>query len=182
MLIQEQIAVELRPWAEQDLPLLARLMGDPAMTEYLGGPESPEVIRARHKRYLMGGDLGQGSMFAILVGEYHTPGGMIGYWEHDDDGLHVWETGWSVLREFQGKGVATQAARLVAHRARLEGTYRYLHAFSHVENAASNAVCRKAGFELLGQMHMEYPAGVRSIFNNWRLDLFNLPSDEQASS
>jgi len=33
--------ISLRPWAEQDLPLLERLMGDPAMTEYLGGPETP---------------------------------------------------------------------------------------------------------------------------------------------
>ena len=36
MHVKEQIAVELRPWSEEDLPLLERLLGDPAMTEYLG--------------------------------------------------------------------------------------------------------------------------------------------------
>ena len=34
--------VTLRPWAVDDLPLLRRLLGDPAMMEHLGGPETPE--------------------------------------------------------------------------------------------------------------------------------------------
>ena len=46
--------LDLRPWLEGDLPLLERLMGDPAMTEHLGGPETPEKIRERHERYLRG--------------------------------------------------------------------------------------------------------------------------------
>jgi hypothetical protein len=31
----------IEPWGEDDLPLLEKLLGDPAMTEHLGGPESP---------------------------------------------------------------------------------------------------------------------------------------------
>jgi hypothetical protein len=33
--------VRIEPWGEDDLPILEKLMGDPAMTEHLGGPESP---------------------------------------------------------------------------------------------------------------------------------------------
>jgi len=40
--------VILEPWGSGDLPLLERLMGDPRMTEHLGGPESPEKIAERH--------------------------------------------------------------------------------------------------------------------------------------
>ena len=42
----------LHPWSEDDLPLLEKLLGDPAMTMHLGGPESPEQIAQRHQRYL----------------------------------------------------------------------------------------------------------------------------------
>ena len=36
--------VRLDPWGEGDLPLLRRILGDPAMTEHLGGPESEERL------------------------------------------------------------------------------------------------------------------------------------------
>lgn len=171
MHVKEQIAVELRPWSEGDLPLLERLLGDPAMMEYLGGPETPENILERHKRYLQGNAWGLGPMFVILAGPEKQPAGMIGYWEHDSEGMHVWETGWSVLKEFQCQGVATAAARLVAERARADGTRRFLHAFSGTENVASNAVCRKAGFELRGEVLLEYPQGSWMRCNDWVLDL-----------
>ena len=44
-------AVILEPWGGGDLPLLDRLMGDPRMTEHLGGPESPDKLRERQGRY-----------------------------------------------------------------------------------------------------------------------------------
>ena len=44
--------VALRPWATGDLDLLQRLLGDPRMTEHLGGPEAPDKIVKRHERYL----------------------------------------------------------------------------------------------------------------------------------
>lgn len=47
------MSVALRPWAAGDQWLPERLLGDPEMTCYLGGPESPEAIRARHERYLV---------------------------------------------------------------------------------------------------------------------------------
>jgi hypothetical protein len=38
----QSLAVRLREWSERDLPLLHQTMGDPAMTEHLGGAESAE--------------------------------------------------------------------------------------------------------------------------------------------
>ena len=54
----------LEPWGSGDLPLLEGLMGDPRMTEHLGGPESPDKLRERQGRYerLEGGD----RMFKIV--------------------------------------------------------------------------------------------------------------------
>ena len=39
--------VILQPWGSDDLPLLERLMGDPRMTEHLGGPEGLDKLRER---------------------------------------------------------------------------------------------------------------------------------------
>jgi hypothetical protein len=43
--------VGIVPWEEGDVALLERLVGDPEMTEHLGGPESPEEIAARQLEY-----------------------------------------------------------------------------------------------------------------------------------
>jgi RimJ/RimL family protein N-acetyltransferase len=167
----QNMIVELRPWKESDLPLLARLMGEPAMTRYLGGPETPDQIRDRHEQYVHSHETGNGPMFVIEVGPAHEPAGAIGYWVRDSDGQRLSETGWSVLPEYQGLGIATRAAQLVAEQARRAGKSRSLHAFPSVDNAASNAVCRKAGFTLQGALDIEYPPRQTMRCNDWVLDL-----------
>jgi RimJ/RimL family protein N-acetyltransferase len=169
---QQQPEVELRPWSEGDLALLERLMGDPAMTEFLGGPETPDKIRERHARYCQSAEDGIGPMFVIAAGPGRVAAGSIGYWETEWRGKRIWETGWSVLPEFQGQGLATRATAAVVERARARGTHRFMHAFPSVDNAASNAICRKAGFTLLGEVEFEYPPGQWMRCNDWRLDLF----------
>jgi RimJ/RimL family protein N-acetyltransferase len=79
--------------------------------------------------------------------------------------------GWGVLPEYQGQGIATRAADLALARARETGRQRFLHAFPSVDNAASNALCRKLGFELLGESDVEYPPGHIMRCNDWRFDL-----------
>ncbi|PKQ19915.1 MAG: GNAT family N-acetyltransferase [Actinobacteria bacterium HGW-Actinobacteria-6] len=162
--------VGLRPWAEGDLPLLTRLLGDPAMTEHIGGPESPEKLLSRHKRYLEFPE-SAGRVFAIVVGDEETPAGWVGYWESEWLGQNVWETGWSVLPEFQGRGVATAATALMIGWARADAAHRFMHAFPSVHNTRSNAICRNLGFELQGEVDIEYPPGTPMHSNDWRLDL-----------
>jgi RimJ/RimL family protein N-acetyltransferase len=161
----------LRPWAEGDLRLLERLVGDPAMTRYIGGPETPVKIRRRHRRYLATNDGPVGRMYVIVVGQDGAAAGSVGYWEHDWHGETVWEVGWSVLPEFQGRGVATAATRLVVAEARAHGLHRCVHAFPSVDNSASNAICRKAGFTQLGPCDVEYPPGHLLRSNDWEIDL-----------
>jgi RimJ/RimL family protein N-acetyltransferase len=62
----------------------------------------------------------------------------------------IWETGWSVIPTFQGQGIASSATAQLMDKARAEEQHRFVHAFPMVENAPSNAVCRKLGFTLLG--------------------------------
>jgi RimJ/RimL family protein N-acetyltransferase len=165
----------LEPWADGDLPLLERLMGDPAMTEHLGGPESPEKIAERQERYVKLPGSGTGRMFKIVEEETGKPVGSVGYWERSPEGEGAYETGWSVLPEFQGRGVATVATAQAIELVREERRYRWLHAYPSVENAPSNAICRKLGFELVDVEEYEYPKDSGNIMrcNDWRLDLFD---------
>ncbi|WP_078889631.1 GNAT family N-acetyltransferase [Streptomyces sp. NRRL S-1813] len=160
--------VRIEPWTAADLDLLRRTNA-PEMTAHLGGPETEEQLLARHTRYL---DLrGAGQMFRIVLDPEGTVAGSIGFWEREQQGGTVYETGWGVLPEFQGRGIAVAAAREVIAAAGAEGRHRSLHAFPSVEHAASNAVCRKAGFALVGERAFEYPKGHMMRSNEWRLDL-----------
>jgi RimJ/RimL family protein N-acetyltransferase len=171
---EQQPHVDLRPWSEGDLRLLERLMGDPAMMEHLGGPETPEKIRERHARYCRMSDSTTGTMFVIVVGLEQVAAGSIGYWEKEWQGQQVWETGWSVLPEFQGQGLATKAISVLVEKVRAAGKHAFLHAFPSNENGPSNAICRKAGFTLQGTVDFEYPPGHPMRCNDWQIDLSSL--------
>lgn len=167
----EQVSeIQLRPWAEGDLWLEEKLMGDPALTVYLGGPETPEKIRERHQRYCKMTGSDKGEIFVIEVGPERRAAGSVGYWETEWQGIEPWETGWSVLQEFQGQGLAARAILLMAEKVWKVGKYRSIHAFPRVDNAPSNAVCRKAGFLFVGEFDFEYPKGNPIRCNDWRLD------------
>ena len=163
--------VALRPWAEGDLWLLRRLLGEPEMMRFLGGPESPEAIEARHRRYLTA-DAATNGLFAIVAGPEAEPVGWTGFWESEWDGERVWECGWSVLPEAQSRGVATAAATLMVAEARARRRHRRLHAFPSVDNDPSNALCRALGFESLSPVEVEYPKGHVMRSSDWRLDLW----------
>jgi RimJ/RimL family protein N-acetyltransferase len=110
-------------------------------------------------------------MFVIMVGTDRVAAGSNGYWEREWNGELVWETGWSVLPEFQGRGIATKATADIVKKARAAGGHRFLHAFPSVDNGPSNAICRKLGFTLGEAVDDEYPPGNFMRCNNWSLDL-----------
>jgi RimJ/RimL family protein N-acetyltransferase len=77
-----------------------------------------------------------------------------------------------VIPTFQGRGIASAGTVAAVAAARAERARRFLHAYPSVENAPSNAVCRKAGFVLQGSYEFEYPEGHLMLCNDWRVDLF----------
>src|SRR5262245_54871806 len=164
--------IRLRPWAPDDLPLLERLLGDPEMTRYLCGPESPVKLRRLHNDYLsMRPPIGR--MFAIVVdnggGAGAETAGSVGYWLSDRSGETTWELGCSVLPEFQGRGVGTRA-RTVAPAAAWRDAPRRIHAYPSVDNDASNAMCKRAGFRLLGELDVDVRPGRPMRVFDWVLD------------
>jgi RimJ/RimL family protein N-acetyltransferase len=166
-------AIRLEPWTQDDLSLL-KATNTPEMTEHLGGPETESQVLDRHRRYLelseKPGDEGTGLMLTVALPDGQKAG-VIGYWERTWRNILTYETGWSVLPAFQGRGIATAAARAVAALARAQRRHPYLYAFPSVDHPASNAICRKAGFALVGETDFEYPPGSVMRCNEWRLGL-----------
>jgi RimJ/RimL family protein N-acetyltransferase len=76
--------------------------------------------------------------------------GWVGYWHRDWGGHQVFEIGWSGLPSTKGRGLARAATAQVIEIARAEHEPRFLHAFPSVDNAPSNAICRRLGFQLAG--------------------------------
>ena len=141
------------------------------MTEHLGGPESPEKLANRQRKYEKLAGTSDDRMFKIVLVDTGEAVGSAGYWTREWNGEEVYETGWSVLPAFQGQGIAAAATQLVVEKAREAGRHRYMLAYPAVDNAASNAICRKLGFTLLGADDFEYPKGRFMRCNEWRLDL-----------
>jgi RimJ/RimL family protein N-acetyltransferase len=178
---QRTAAVHLEPWGPADLRLAQMLFGDPVMMAHLGGPENPDKIAERHRRFQQTGEAGTGRVFKIVDDATGAGVGSVGYWPriwHDQD---VYEMGWSVLSAFQGRGIAATGTAKAMASARAEQTRRYLHAFPSVSNAPSNAICRKVGFALVEACDFEYPPGHVMRCNDWRLDLTGHRSAESRS-
>jgi RimJ/RimL family protein N-acetyltransferase len=164
--------VGLQPWGAEDRALLGRLLGDPLMTEHLGGPESEQKLAERQARYERPGS----RQYRIVAGQLPAPVGAVGYWETEWRGGIVWEVGWLVLPEQQGRGLATAAMRLLLDLMRADTVrHEQVHAFPSVDNRASNAICAKLGFTLQGAMDFEYPHGSGNMMrcNDWQLDLWS---------
>jgi RimJ/RimL family protein N-acetyltransferase len=170
--MSEPSVVRIEPWAAGDLPLLEQLLGDPAMMEHLGGPEGHEQLVERQQRYEQIGDVGTGRMFKIIDEASGRAVGSVGYWDREWAGETVYETGWSVIPAFQGRGIAGAGTALVIRMARSERTHRFMYAYPSVDNPPSNAICGKLGFALIEAQEFEYPPGNIMRCNVWRLDLF----------
>lgn len=160
--------IRIEPWDEGDLDLL-RLLNSPEMTVHFGGPETEEKILARHKRYYEIAEKGTGRMFKILLLPHLEVVGSVGYWDKIWKKESVYEIGWSVLPAFQGRGIATEATEKAITFVNSEKKHRSIHAYPKIINLASNAICRKLGFSLIGECEFEYPVGNIIRCNDWRL-------------
>jgi RimJ/RimL family protein N-acetyltransferase len=152
--------MDLVPYTDADRWLIEALETDPAVMAELGGPWPLDEIPGIHRRRLA--YVAKGAWYFTIVPE---PGaravGSVNLWHSEWNGTPVSEAGWMVLPEHQGRGYATAAVRLLLERARADGQWGDIHAFTGVANVASNALCRKVGFQLDGEADIEY--GGRSL-------------------
>jgi RimJ/RimL family protein N-acetyltransferase len=173
------LPVGLRPITAGDLELLRALLGDPAMTRHLGGPESDTQIRSRFHRLLR--DRPAGATFAITVGDDRTGVGWVGWWEITHDGGTVWEAGLSLLIPWQGQGIARRAFRLALDRAAAARRHRLVHSFVALDNDQANRMCERVGFTRIGELDVADPRGRPIRCVDWRYDLWPAATAPEAS-
>lgn len=96
--------------------------------------------------------------------------GTVALWSHGEGGGElISEIGWMVLPEFQGRGIAKKAVRMVLELARDDGRWGLVHAFPATTNGPSNGICRSLGFRLAGERDVTFADRVLRS-NHWVID------------
>jgi RimJ/RimL family protein N-acetyltransferase len=161
--------MELLPYRDEHLALTEALELDPRMMRELGGPADPADIPRVHRLRVELAANG-GFWFVIVPKSPGPPAGTIGIWESTFKEQPIHEIGWMVLPEFQGRGIAREALRMIAERARSDPRYTRIHAFPGVTNGPSNALCRGAGFTHVEESEVRFRDRPLRV-NHWELDV-----------
>ena len=160
--------MELRDITMDDLWLYEAVLVDPLMMSELGGPLPRDGLKEKLQGIV--DDVTVGNVWFDVIVVDDEAAGWVCLWSHSQEGELINEIGWMVLSRFQGRGLASQAVRNYLERDRREGRWGQIRAYPGVTNGPSNAICRKAGFTLVGQRDIEYMGRIGRS-NGWRIDV-----------
>ena len=142
----------LRPWREDDAEALFKYAADPDVGPRAGWPphksveESLEIIRT-----IFSGD----GMWAVEWRETGEPIGCVGYLPASASNLKIEEdqaeVGYWIAKPYWGKGVCTEAMRLVVDYCFNVKNFTTLWGDYFPENPASGKVMEKCGFKDTGK-------------------------------
>ena len=139
----------LRQWRGSDVAANTAMLSDPGTARFItadGKPVTGELIGWRNAAVMAGHWALHGfGMFVVEEKQTGRFAGRVGPWF--PPGWPGFEVGWGIVREFRGKGYATEAAR-----AAIDWSFatfeleQILHCID-CENTASQAVARRLGAE-----------------------------------
>ncbi len=137
----------LRPWREDDAPVLFKWASDPELGPRAGWPPHKSVEESREIiRTLFSGE----GMWAVELKETGEAIGCVGYLPAASSNLQIagdeCEVGYWIARPYCGRGICTEAPRLVIDYCfRVKG-FSVLWGDYFPENPASGKVMKKCGF------------------------------------
>ena len=142
------------------------LDSDPEVHRYLGGEpvtdirQTDEVIRFIRRQYADNG-IGRWAVLHKYTGSFIGWAGLKWVTEPMNGHCPYYDLGYRFIKEYWGKGYATEAARaLVDYAFRIIGTDA-VFALTECGNAASDKVLLKAGFHFAEQFEMD------GVAHNW---------------
>lgn len=159
--------ITLAPLTAADLDLALSLERDPVVMTHLGGPRPREDIVEIHEHRLDLMAREEAWMYKVVLDD-GSAAGTVGIWLTEWEGGSVHEMGWLLLPAFHGRGIGTEAARMVLDGVRDDDRFVEVHAFPATSNIASNRICEKLGFEMVGELPMEFADRLLRC-NDWRL-------------
>lgn len=117
---------------------------------YLGGKTLDRIQAWRHLAYQLGHwqMLGYG-YYAVEEKGSGLLIGRVGYTNHP--GWPAFELGWTIIPEYQGRGYATEAARMLLDYAFTTLDRPHVVSLIHPDNAPSRRVAEKLGQTVEGQ-------------------------------
>jgi len=155
----------------EDVELKLRTETDPGVMAGLGGPRPVEDIKRAHTRSLAEAAEDRCWPLKVIPDGSASAVGSVAVFESSHEGETIYEIGWMVLPEFQNRGIAGRAVRMVLDKARAERWFGRIHAFPAVTNGPSNRICAKNGFVNLGESVSGF-AGRTLRCYHWRIELF----------
>lgn len=146
--------IELELFSERHVPGVAAMLDDPAVLRFTRIPEPapPDFARTWLERYEEARAEGTREAFAIVEGEDVLG---LALAPRIDRESQTAELGYSVAAFARGRGVATEALRLLTEWAFGEGMLR-LELLISAENAASKKVAERCGYVREGVLRNAY--------------------------
>ncbi len=171
--------MQLRDVELTDVDVYVRMRCDPVMMAELGGPQPREGIEAKVSLDVATVAADAGWIKMIVLDDGSVAGSVV-LWSHEEDGEDepISETGWMVLPQFQGRGMAKQAERELLRLARDDGRWGLVHAFPGASNGPSNGICRSLGFRLVEARDVTAFGDRILRANHWIIDLADLKPGE----
>jgi RimJ/RimL family protein N-acetyltransferase len=138
--------VTLRAWTAGDVPDIVAMCEDPDVIRFTSVPVPYDADDAQLWLDLHPGRLaaGDGAAFAITEAGDDRAVGSIGVRVLHEQGAA--ETGYHIIAERRGRGLATAALRLIARWTFAELPVGRLQLTTHLDNPGSQRVAEKAGF------------------------------------
>lgn len=146
----ESERLRFRQFRESDFPTYEEWCGRAEIMRYLGGKTFDRVQAFRHFAYLRGHweFLGYG-YYAV---EEKSTGALIGRCGYTNQpGWPGFELGWTIVPEYQGRGYATEAARMLLLYAFDALDQPRVISLIHPDNAPSRRVAEKLGQRIEGE-------------------------------
>ncbi|MFE7649843.1 GNAT family N-acetyltransferase [Streptomyces phaeoluteigriseus] len=143
--------LDLVPLRADQAREMAAVLSDPALHTFIGGsPSTPEALRARYER-LVAGSPDPAATWWNWVLRLRESGRLVGTVQATvtEEG-RLAEIAWVVGTPWQGRGLATEAARTLVDGLREQGV-RTVVAHIHPEHHASAAVAAAAGLVPTGE-------------------------------
>ena len=143
----------LRMWRNEDFAAYEKMCADPEIMKYLGGRIFDRLEAWRHMAFLVGHwELRGYGHWAVEEKESGKFVGRIGFL--NPEGWPGFEVGWTLAREFWGKGYATEGARRALDYAFHDLDKDHVISLIHPENKNSIKVAERLGETLEGQTEL----------------------------
>jgi RimJ/RimL family protein N-acetyltransferase len=139
----------MRMWRDADIEEYAELCADPEVMRYLGGKIFDRTEAWRQMASMIGHWYLRGyGIWAVEEKDSGRLAGRIGC--INPEGWPGFEVGWTLKREFWGKGYATEAGRRALEYGFNELDKPHIISLIHAENRASIRVAERLGETLEG--------------------------------